>query len=104
MGTLQSLFAAAGGPSSNTERKAMSTFLLLGLTPFSWLGGSLISFVMVFVLALGGKRFFRERFHGVRANLVRSPVLALVRGFMISALAIGSVALLIVTVIGIPLA
>lgn len=82
----------------------MSTFLLLGLSPFSWLGGSLVSFALVFVLALVWRRFFPERFAGARANLVRSPVHSLVRGFFISALAIGSIALLVVTVIGIPFA
>lgn len=82
----------------------MSTFLLLGLSPFSWLGGSLLSFALVFVVALGWKRFFPKRFDGVRASLVRSPVHALIRGFLISALGIGSIALLVVTVIGIPFA
>ncbi|MFK8003563.1 MAG: hypothetical protein AB8H86_28585 [Polyangiales bacterium] len=82
----------------------MSTFLLLGLSPFSWLGGSLVSFALVFVVALGWRRFFPERFNGVRANLVRSPVRSVIRGFVISALAISLVAMLVVTVIGIPFA
>lgn len=82
----------------------MSTFLLLGLSPISWLGGSLISFALVFVVALGWRRFFPEGFDDVRANLVRSPVRSVVRGFVISALALSLVVLLIVSVVGIPFA
>ena len=82
----------------------MSTFLLVGLSPISWLGGSLVSFALVFALALGWKRFFPDRFDGSRANLVRSPVRSLVRGFMLAALAVALVALLVVSVVGIPFA
>ena len=82
----------------------MSTFLLLGLSPFSWLGGSLVSFALVFVLAIAWKRFFPERFHGMRAALVRSPVLCSVRGFFIATATVASIAFLFVTVVGIPFA